>query len=147
MIIKNELEDKIKFKVNNSKYITLKQNEEYNCNVSEKVKIELMNPDITNTKKLLHALLLMPICILLIYPGSSYSLIAYSFFYEFGNINNDECIIVAENEEGCILKKDDNVLDYNRVSRLKTLLLLIFFVAYSFLIYFIIFIIIWKIKS
>ena len=146
MIIKNELEYNIKFKINNSKYITLKQNEEYNYDVSGEVKIELLNPDISSIKRILKTLLLMPITLLFLLESQNDYLMAYSLFYEFNEISNDEQIVIVDNEKGYMLKKDNKVIDYNRVSRLKTLLLLIFFVAYSFLILFIIFITLYKIN-
>ncbi len=146
MIIKNELEYKIKFKINNSKYITLKQNEEYNYDVSGEVKIELLNPDISSIKRILKTLLLMPITLLFLLESQNDYLMAYSLFYEFNEISNDEQIVIVDNEKGYMLKKDNKVIDYNRVSRLKTLLLLIFFVVYSFLILFIIFITLYKIN-
>ena len=146
MIIKNELEYNIKFKINNSKYITLKQNEEYNYDVSGEVKIELLNPDISSIKRILKTLLLMPITLLFLLESQNDYLMAYSLFYEFNEISNDEQIVIVDNEKGYMLKKDNKVIDYNRVSRLKTLLLLIFFVVYSFLILFIIFITLYKIN-
>jgi cellulose synthase/poly-beta-1,6-N-acetylglucosamine synthase-like glycosyltransferase len=147
MIIKNELEDKIKFKVNNSKYITLNQNEEYNCDVSGEVKIELINPSILNIETFLKILFLMPIFFIVYLEAQRISedSIYYSFIYKFNSDNNLESIIIYKNNGLYIVRKNNHYLKMYSHSRLKTLLLWIFFFAYSFLIYSLIIIIIIKV--
>ncbi len=149
MIIKNELEDKIKFKVNNSKYITLNHNEEYNCDVSGEAKIELINPDLSSIKRILKTILLMPIAIFIYMATvmfSEHSFIKYSSVYSVNCIDNNVYIIVVENDKGCILKKNDEVIDYIYQSKLKSAFLLILSILYSFLVYYFIVIIISKIN-
>jgi hypothetical protein len=147
MIIKNEMEDKIKFRVNKSKYITLKQNEKYNCDELGEVKIELIDPSLSNIDKFFKVLLLMPIVFILLGYSSESLTLEYNFIYTI-NIDNKEDFVKFETNDGCIiLKKDNEILTCKGYSKLKSCLLFFSLLAYSFLIYFIIFIIIWKIKS
>ncbi len=147
MIIKNELEYKIKFKINNSKYITLKQNEEYSYDVLGEIKIVLIDPALYNIDKFLKVLLLAPLAFILWGYSLDDFTLKYNLFYTF-NCDNKEELVSVETNEGCIiLKKDNEILHSKGYSKLKSFLLFFSLLAYSFLIYFIIFIVIWKIKS
>ena len=147
MIIKNKLEYKIKFKINNSKYITLKQNEEYSYDVLGEIKIVLIDPALYNIDKFLKVLLLAPLAFILWGYSSDDFTLKYNLFYTF-NCDNKEELVSVETNEGCIiLKKDNEILHSKGYSKLKSFLLFFSLLAYSFLIYFLTFIVIWKIKS
>jgi hypothetical protein len=148
MIIKNEMEDKIKFKVNNSKYITLTQNEEYNCDELGEVKIELLNPKISTLKKFLKTLFLMPLALIIREDFFSDDIITkYSFIYKVDCDCTNNCISFEKKGCKCIVKKENEILKRCGYSKLKTTLIWIIFFAYCFLLCLIIFIIFLVLKS
>ncbi len=139
MVIKNIINDTVKFKINKSKFITLKKNEEYvfDCDSTD-LSIELLNISLSSRKKIIVTLLVFPLLFVLYVLSSMFSNepMCYSCFYEINDIHkNDYIYIENSTNKDIVLNYNNHFLNTIGYSKGKSFLLSALLSSYTLLIY------------
>jgi len=139
MIIRNELNDVVKFKIVTNDYTSLQPMQEYNVSLSNSVQVlELVNPSFASRRKTLITISMFPILLTVYIVCSIFGALSfeYSYYYDLNNNYVDDiCIFKYDKSHNIVLENSNTIIENCGHSRKKSFILFILLSFYSILVY------------
>lgn len=139
MIIRNALNDVVKFKIGDTNYIHLQPMQECNLSLKSTTEVlELVNLSFANRRKTVITIMIFPIIFIIHIIASTIGAdsFEYSYFYDLSH-NEEDGIYIFEydDEKNIVLKSENEIIENYGHSKMKSFIVFMLLSIYSVLVY------------